>query len=138
MNGWFVVRTQPNRETWAMENITRQLAHPYSPRIVEQSRAGRLGITRAKFLFPTYVFVKSYDGRWRFLLGTYGVTTVMMQGNVPAIVQDDEIKKFKTLEDSDGLVHLPERRFKSGDKVIVGSGAFANFEGLYVGQGAVS
>lgn len=140
MQGWFVVKTHHQRERWACENILRQGAEPYAPLIAERVRyKGKLTEVKPKFLFPSYVFVKT-SGQWRFLLSTYGVYSVLMQGSLPAMVLDKEIEKFKALEDSDGLVVLPPRpvteqrkRFKKGEKLRVASGVFSGYVGVYDG-----
>jgi len=139
MKGWIVARTQHNREAWAAENVLRQFAEPYLPRYAERTKVGGHYELRPKLLFPSYIFVHALDGHWRFLLGTYGVSSVLMVGAAPAIVQDIEILKLRKLEDADGLVCLPklapEARFKRGDAVRVNDGAYAGYHGVYDGQG---
>lgn len=143
-HNWVVVRTQPNREAWAAENIIRQLAVPYLPRCAEKIKIGNHYETKARLLFPGYIFVRTFDGRWRFLLGTYGVSSVVMTGSSPAVVQEAEIARIKACEDSDGLVHLPKllpdlydeedhHRFKKGQPVRIKDGVYSGYEGIYEG-----
>ena len=145
MSHWLVARTQPNREGWAAENIVRQLAVPYLPRCAEKVKIGQHYETKAKLLFPGYIFVKTYDGRWRFLLGTYGISSVVMTGNAPAMVQEADILRIKACEDADGLVHLPKLmpdlyeeggdkpRFKKGQSVRIKEGVYAGYQGIHEG-----
>lgn len=138
MQGWFVAKTQYNREAWASENILRQFAEPYLPKYAHVVKVGRHFETRPKLLFPSYIFVRALDGRWRFLLGTYGISSVIMQGRLPAIVQHSEILKLKQLQDGDGLINFPsvaESRFKPGDKVRIGGGPYSGYYGVYDGCG---
>lgn len=138
MLGWYVVRTQHLREPWACENLLRQGAEPYLPRIAEKvRRTGTPHLLRARCLFPTYVFVRTEAGQWRFLLGTWGVSSLVMCGDLPATLPDTEIAKLRAREE-DGLVKLPERpplinRFKPNDRVRANNGAFSGFVGLYQG-----
>lgn len=144
--GWLVVRTQHSREVWAAENIRRQEGEPYLPRVAERIKRGALIEVRSKYLFPSYIFVKYVAGRWRFLLGTYGVNSVIMgTGNNPAVVADTEVAKLRACEDVDGLIRLPEwlpgegvgeGRFRAGEAVRVNGGLYKGYEGLYVGQSA--
>lgn len=138
MRGWYVVRTARNREAWAAENILRQFAEPYTPRYAEKTKISNSRYElRPKLLFPTYIFVRTVDGHWRFLLGTYGVTSVMLVGNVPAVVQPQEIAKLKAGEDAEGLIVLPKafapERFKVGSSVRVVSGPYSGYTGIYDG-----
>lgn len=136
MQGWLVARAQHNREAWASENIARQGAVPYTPKLVFVGKSGRLDEARIQYLFPSYVFVKPPSDRWRWLLGTYGVRYVLMVGKSPALVQDFEIARIRACEDSEGLVRLPTVRFKPNQKVRVTGGAYTGYEGLYDGQGS--
>src|ERR1044072_2920566 len=136
--GWLVVRTQPRREKWACENIVNQGGEPYLPLINEgaQVRRGRLVEKRVVCLFPTYVFVRE-AGRWRYLLGTYGVSGLVMVGSAPAIMRDLEIKKLRAKEDQEGIVDLPVRpKFVDGTRVRVTGGDFGGLEGIYAGTAA--
>lgn len=138
MQGWFVARTKYNREAWAAENVVRQLAVPYLPKYAELAKVGGHYEVRPKLLFPSYIFVHAYDGRWRFLIGTYGIASVIMVGKAPAVISTQEIAKLKALEDTDGLIQLPKALkggYKEGDKVRVTSGPYTNYEGLHAGCG---
>lgn len=146
MNGWLVVRTHTHREMWACENITRQGAVPYLPRYAERavlnkSKIDKITVAKARCLFPSYVFVRPMDGRWRFLLGTFGVTSIVMFGGIPATVPEWEIDKIRRLEDAEGLVQLPKslstdtfERFVRGSSVRVTGGAFSGMVGIYEGS----
>lgn len=139
MKSWIVARTQHNREKWAAENILRQFAEPYLPKYAEKVKVGKHFETRTRLLFPTYVFVRTFDDNWRFLLGTYGVSSVIMVGENPACVQNSEIQKLKHSEDAEGLIHLPKlaglRRFHKGDAVRVTDGPYSGYAGIYDGCG---
>lgn len=133
MTGWFVIKTQHQREPWACENLIRQGAEPYLPRIVQRVRSELC----TRCLFPSYVFVRTPNGQWRFLSGTYGVLSVIMFGEQPANVPDSEIQKIKARE-VDGVVVLPTtpygpNRFKRNATVRANAGTFSGFVGLYQG-----
>jgi transcriptional antiterminator RfaH len=140
MRRWFVAKTQTNRENWAAENILRQLAVPYLPKMAERipKSSSKMCEMRTRLVFPGYVFVHTLDGRWRFLLGTYGISSVIMVGNEPAVIHDSEILRLKSFEDADGLTRLPtlpegEARFKHGEAVRVIAGQFIGLTGIYDG-----
>jgi transcriptional antiterminator RfaH len=138
MRTWVVARTQPNRAAWAAENILRQFAEPYLPRCLERVKVNGHFEVRPKLLFPGYVFVRLLDGRWRFLMGTFGVASVIMMGNQPAVVQDSEIARIKAYEDIDGLIHLPDKEilaatFKQGSSVRITDGPYSGYVGVCEG-----
>ncbi len=125
---WFVVATKSRREGWAAENVERQGAEVYLPRI-----------SSVEVLFPSYLFVRTTNGTWRFLQGTYGVSSVIMVGEHPAALTPTAIEEIRALEDDDGFVLLPDwvggrRSLRPGESVEVVEGPFMGAVGLYQGQ----
>lgn len=139
MDRWIVARTQARRELWACKNIANQGAEYYLPLIASKLVRNGKVITSSKCLFPSYVFVRMVNGRWRFLLGTYGVLSVIMDGMQPAYMGDDAIQYLHSLESEDGLIHLADKPRKSlvfsvGDKVLFVDGPFQGCKGIYAGS----
>ena len=141
---WLVVRTQPNREAWAGENITRQGYSYYLPKFKETvfAKSVRRNVTRVRALFPSYLFV-STDGPWRWLTGTFGVSTLIFNGDTPATVSSRIINDLKAREDEEGLVILPgdprlkrQSRFTPGQLVKATEGPFIGFTGIHQGTPA--
>lgn len=138
MDGWIVARTQPRREGWACENLLRQDAEVYVPMLAPPPQKRNGHTSKPKCLFPSYVFVRKTNGQWRFLLGTFGIIGVVMQGGRPAILPDREICRMKAMEGPDGLVQLPSHKngkFAVGDQVRVAKGLFSGYVGIYQGSG---
>lgn len=126
---WIVAQTQPRRERWAAENVARQGYEFYMPHI--QMVKGK--VVSAQPLFPRYLFIRT-AGQWRFLLGTFGVTGVILNGEGPAVMPDRNIDELRQRENSDGMVMLPvapRKRFAQGDEIRVSGGAFAGLAGIY-------
>lgn len=141
---WVVARTQPRRERWAAENITRQGACPYMPRYSELAPSptisGRL-IRKELPLFPSYIFVKLMDGRWRFLLGTFGLMGLIMGTDGPTRVPEHVIAELRKREGPDGMIRLPpapvkRSRFTAGKAIRVIRGPFQGRVGIYQGSTA--
>lgn len=131
---WIVAKTQPRRERFAGENITRQGHTFYLPQFLESAPV-RNGVrhARVKPLFPSYIFVCT-NGVWRFLLGTFGIASIVMVGERPAFLPVRAIDDLRKREGDDGVIALPQReRFKDGDVVRIGSGAFRGHTGIYKG-----
>lgn len=125
---WIVVRTQSRKEAWAKQNIERQNAECYVPRLSE-----------TEAMFPGYIFARTETGIWRFLQGTYGVMSIVMQGDGPAPLDPAEIALLRSLE-REGFVELPEWHyaqdalFRAGDSVRVSEGPFIGLKGVVEGM----
>lgn len=133
MAKWLVAKTKGQRETYAAENIERQERRIYLPRQQSFRGRGKLREAVAEPVFRSYVFVDidSGDGTWRFLLSTYGVVSVIMSGNDPAIMPIAALIKMKKQEENGWFVP-PE--LKRGDLVRINSGSHADCMGIYQGQ----
>lgn len=137
---WVVAHTQVNRERWAAENVARQTATenciPYLPLTARlgPKQNGRYRELVPEPLFRRYLFVQIVGGRWRFLLGTFGVSGLIMSGNAPAVLPPAEVAKVRALEDAQGYVVLPKRMPALDSKISVKSGPFEGHEGLYQGM----
>jgi len=140
-DGWIVAHTQPHRERWASENVWRQGCEFYLPMFARLVR-GRLNETRAVYLFPSYIFVRPPNGQWHFLIGTWGIESVIMMGEQPARLTGGEISRLKALEGPDGLIAVPKRReltkhhsrFVFGQMVRIKSGMFSGYIGIHQGS----
>lgn len=138
--GWFVGRTQPQRERWAAENCLRQGAESYLPYIIERNvmSRGRMIASRLKPLFPGYLFIRTMAGQWRFLLGTFGLIDLVRCGEFPSTVSQDIIDDLRQRE-AEGAVQLPEaqrRLFGEDDPVRIAEGPFEGRQGLVAGYDA--
>lgn len=124
---WFVAQVQSRREAWAAVNVSNQQAEYYLPRLVT-----------GEPLFPGYLFVRSPDGRWRFLEGTFGVIRVVRGDAGPAVLPAREIARLRAMEGTSGFVELPQHgyasNFQPGERVRVDDGPFIGFEGLCEGM----
>jgi transcription antitermination factor NusG len=127
---WGCVQLQPQRERYALHHLTEILGFEiYCPRIAPP-RAARQKDPR--LLFPGYCFLLVVL-QWHSAKWAPGVVRLVLDGGTPAKVPDSIITDLKNRERG-GLVRLPERKLKRGDKVRVITGAMAGLEGLYHGQ----
>ena len=133
---WYVAQTHVHAESKATFHLGRQGFEVYLPRYLKQRRHARRVDTVAAPLFPRYVFV-SVDmatQRWHSIRSTIGITRLVANGDVPAVVPEAIIEGLKRREDAKGFVQLERRpRFASGDKIRVLGGAFCDALGLFEG-----
>jgi transcriptional antiterminator RfaH len=133
---WYVVQTQVNGEARAAENLRRQGYETYLPRYLKRRRHARKVDFTAKPLFPRYMFVAidMKAQRWRSIQSTSGVSRLVTNGDVPAVVPEGVVRELKMREDAKGFVKLDTiSAFTPGDKVRVLAGAFMDNAGLFNG-----
>jgi transcriptional antiterminator RfaH len=121
---WFVASTHPHREDFALENLERQDFHVYCPRIVKHIRHARRAYDVRRPLFPGYLFVEREKSQlWRPILGTFGVRSVVCQGDIPALLPYGFVEDLKARE-VDGVIQRPEALFQTGQRVAISGGPF--------------
>lgn len=133
MGHWIVARTKSRRERWAAENVQRQGFEFYLPQYeIKAKRKGNLSQIRSEVLFPSYLFVRT-DGSWRVLLSTFGISSIVLRGDNPAIMPQNEIDRLRSSTNDAGLVQLPGH-FRINQEVRARSGPFKHNTGIFQGQ----
>jgi transcriptional antiterminator RfaH len=133
---WYVVQTQANAETKAAAHLARQGFATYLPRYLKRRRHARRVDVVTAALFPRYLFVQidMTAQRWRSIHSTVGVSRLVCNGDFPSAIPDPAIASLKLREDVDGFVRLEKQPvFRTGDKIRVLDGVFADCLGLYEG-----
>ena len=129
MSQWAVIRTKPNCERLAIDNLKRQDFTYYQPLILEKRIKKQKLVSVEVPLFPCYLFVQ-IGSQWRSLNYTYGVASVVSVGSVPAILSDDIIQGLRKREHN-GYIQLPKAKlFQVGDTVSIKDGPFQGQKGL--------
>lgn len=124
---WYCVHTQPKREAWAFENLSRQGFRGWLPLLARTVRHARRVRTVATALFPRYGFV-ALDlarDRWRSVNGTFGVVGLIMDGDRPRPVPRGVVEGLQALADAAGVVRYG-LEVAVGQKVRVLAGPFAD------------
>ena len=123
--GWAVVNTQPHREHIAVENLQRQEFIPYCPLIKRRHRHARRANDVLRPLFPGYLFVKINPDltRWRPMLSTFGVRSVVRCGEEVSLLDDAFVQALRARE-IDGVISRPASPYQIGQEVRVTDGAF--------------
>lgn len=118
--------------------LLAQQFNVYSPRMRELvARHGRR-VWVVDWLFGRYAFVEKLAD-WRDVFRHRAVSEILTDGQKnPALARDEEIYRFRDLEDRDGYVVLPEHRrskLRRGDACRVTEGSFAGMDAVYRGMG---
>lgn len=97
VTGWFVVMTQPNKEGLARTNLERQGFEVFLPMVRRTVSHARRKQQVLRPLFPRYAFL-ALDlerHRWRSVFGTFGVSTLIMEGERPRRVQEGIVETLQ-------------------------------------------
>jgi transcriptional antiterminator RfaH len=133
MRHWCVVHTQPNSETRALLNISRQGFESYLPLYAKQRRHARKLERVKRPLFPNYLFVRldpTLD-RWRAINGTFGVRYLVAHETAPLPVPEGVVESIQARADGTGLIELDAPRFMPGQRVEILDGPMAMNVGLF-------
>lgn len=136
MKQWFVVHTQPLKETYAEKNLNQQGFETYLPLFQKTIKHARKVEDVVRPLFPRYIFVEMDASKvaWRSINGTYGVMYLLTNDNAPIPVRNNVIELLKRESNELGAVHLSAlAHFAKGDRLYIKDGAFAGHEALFNG-----
>jgi len=125
LSAWTVVNTQPHREQIALENLARQAFKAYCPMMRTRVRHARRTQEVLRPLFPGYLFVRVNADlqRWRPILSTYGVRTLVCCRDRPSFLDDRFVEGLQARE-IDGAIVRPARPYEPGQQVKIAGGAF--------------
>jgi len=135
MKQWFVVYTQPCKESVAQKHLSEQGFDAYLPKFKKIRRHARKVEEVLAPLFPRYLFVGidlAVDP-WRSVQGTRGVSYLLLaDNNRPAVVPSRIIQGLKDQEMGDGAVPINSMAlFSKGEKVRVLDGAFKDYIAIF-------
>jgi transcription elongation factor/antiterminator RfaH len=124
---WYAVYTQPNREIRAKNQLENQSYEVFLPRRLKTVRHARKLTNVAAPFFPRYLFIRLdlTRHRWRSVNGTFGVTSLIMQGEVPHPVPPGVVEAMTAAVDASGFLCL-EESLKVGSQVRLAAGPFAD------------
>jgi len=122
---WIVINTRPHAEHTALENLQRQAFDVYCPMLRKRRSHARSVITVLRPLFPGYLFARPSRKarRWRSILSTYGVRSVVRAGEEPICIDHGFIASLKARE-VEGAIARPASPYEVGQKVRITGGPF--------------
>lgn len=130
---WAVATTHPQAERKALDNLQRQGFLCYAPR----GKGMRVHRGRKRpfvfYLFPRYVFVW-IEQQWHSINGTFGISQVLTnERGVPSRLPSQWVDTMRAQE-KDGVIVLPQERYRIGQPVQITGGLFTGLVGLYQGM----
>jgi transcriptional antiterminator RfaH len=124
-SAWVVVNSQPHRELIALDNLARQQFFAYCPMVRKRVRHARRSRDVLRPLFPNYLFVHAHPDvqRWRPILSTIGVRSLVRCGDQLSFLDDVFIRSLRARE-IDGAIVRPASPYRVGQQVRVMGGGF--------------
>lgn len=131
---WGVLATKSLSSGEAIRNVRAQAVYDlYHPKYRETPVRG---VRKIAPLFPGYLFVRMTLENWKPLASTRDVRRVIMFGDRPGWVDDDEVERLRSLENDVGYVEpafAQPPAFAAGQSVEAKRGIFKDQFGEYVG-----
>lgn len=127
---WYVVHTQPHRETQAARQLANQDYRVFLPRYLKSRRHARKFETVSAPLFPRYLFVilDLTRDRWRSVNGTIGVDRLLQRGGEPEPVPVGLVERLTDAAEADDVVRFGTD-LKAGQTIRVTAGPFTELMG---------
>lgn len=127
---WIVAMTQPRKEGWAEANLRNQGYETFLPRLARVTSHARRRKTVLAPLFPRYLFVRvDFAAQaWRPILGTFGVSAVIMDGPRPRRAPPGLVDALAEAGGAKGEYDFSDR-LRCGESVRFLSGPFADAKG---------
>jgi transcriptional antiterminator RfaH len=127
---WYAVCHQVGREDLAEANLLRQGFDTFVARQMRTVRHARRLLTRRSSYFPGYMFVHLdlERDRWRSVNGTFGVRSIVMNGERPTPCPVGLVERLIEMSDVDGILDFTPR-LQVGDNVRLLSGPLADLVG---------
>ncbi|HVH80413.1 MAG TPA: transcriptional activator RfaH [Stellaceae bacterium] len=124
---WFAVHCQPFCELRAQANLQNQDFRTFMPKRHKTVRHARKLRTVESPFFPRYMFVVLDLGRdrWRSVNSTFGVSRLVMRGELPEPVPRGVVETLIASADEGGILHLADK-LKIGSPVRMLAGPFAD------------
>jgi len=130
---WIAVNVHPNREHIAEMHLRNQGYEVYVPVLRKQIRHARQVREVLRPLFPGYLFAHLTHStmRWRPILSTVGVRSVVCMGEAPSVVSRAFIDDLKSRE-TNGVISRSATAPQVGDTVRVSYGALDGLAGKII------
>jgi transcription elongation factor/antiterminator RfaH len=128
---WYAVQTLQYAEKRAQAQLAQQKFRTFLPKRRKTIRHARKLSTVTAAFFPGYLFVQLdlNRDRWRSVNGTFGISSLVMAGELPCPVPSGVVETMLALADDEGLLQL-NSNLKVGASVRMAAGPFAEQLGV--------
>lgn len=134
--GWAVINTHPHKERFAIENLVRQDFEVYCPMLRAAVRHARRTSVVLRPMFPGYIFaaLDMDRQRWRPLLSTFGVRSVVRSGEKASLMPESFVEALRARE-VDGAITRPTSVYQIGQEIKLVAGPFDGLVAKIIAMG---
>jgi transcription antitermination factor NusG len=128
---WYAVHTLPFAEGRAQAQLANQNFYTFLPKRQKTVRHARKLRTVTAPFFPRYLFVvlNLNRDRWRSVNGTFGVSSLIMAGDLPCPAPEGIVESMLATADAEGALQL-HSDLKVGAPIRLAAGPFAEQLGI--------
>lgn len=133
MREWFLIYCKSRQEALAARNLQRQGYEVYLP-LLRQRRRGHLNAGwRVAPMFPRYLFIHldRESDNWKPIRSTFGVSRLVVFGDVPARVPDTFLDALRAQAGENGIHESDRYGFVAGETVVIVAGPMAGYEAVF-------
>jgi transcription antitermination factor NusG len=129
---WYVAVTLARKERYACANLANQGYRYFLPQHRVTRRHARQFRSELAAVFPRYVFVilNVRNGGWRKVRGTFGVHSLICEGDSPLAVPPGVVETLVASSDPAGSLIYEPAPLAAGDKVRLISGPLSGTFGV--------
>tara|TARA_Y100001970_G_C14133729_1_gene803142 strand:+ start:842 stop:1348 length:507 start_codon:yes stop_codon:yes gene_type:complete len=130
---WICIYTNFREENLASASLSKIGCRIYFPRYKKVINHARKKVEKILPLFPRYFFaLKDKNFSLSDLNSARGLNKyISNEKGFPSSVDESVINFLKSREDSDGLIKINHKRFKTGDKIRITKGQFSSLYGIF-------
>ncbi len=125
---WYLLQCKPRQDARAMEHLTRQGFHGYSPTMwMEAAGTGKAKRARQP-IFPGYIFIRMREqDSWSALRSTRGVSRIVSFNGKPCRVEDGLVDHLKQRCATGSELRV----LMAGERVQIKQGPFAELDAVF-------
>jgi transcriptional antiterminator RfaH len=130
---WYLVQCKPNAAQIAVRNLENQGYSTFLPLQEITKRKGKIFQRQIHTLFPGYLFVQinPYQGPWRQINSTRGVTRLIRLGAEPSVVPNEIVETLMARCNKQGVLRQTSKTLSSqlhtGSRAQITQGPFSGF-----------
>jgi transcription antitermination factor NusG len=128
---WVAIHVQSNREKQVFMGLKDRNYEPFLPLYKARSIRFKRTVELDLPLFPGYLFCRWLNRNRHLIVQIPGVIRTLAFGKIPACVDEKEIIAIRCIVDS-GVISMPWKFARSGQRVSLTSGPLCGLEGHFV------
>jgi transcriptional antiterminator RfaH len=129
LNGWYVAKSQPQKEAWLKSSLTAKGVEVFYPYITAKKRGKYVN----EPLFPTYLLCRLDPSKpdWPAIRWAQGLSYFLSADGQPSPVPDDLVEHIRKRVETWNSGGYSARRLEPGKQVTIAHGPFAGLDAIF-------